>query len=105
MTLHPGDRPHDRRNRMGDEGPQDFKTDDMCLVAALKYDGHTPQRIEWEGGSHGKCFWYFMNVSPLREVVSSYLSRCLNVEPRQFNFIFGETKKEFYKLYDEAKKG
>ena len=88
---------------MGNETPDDFRTDDMCMVAALKYEGHTAQRVEWEGGRDGKCYWHFMNIPALRETVSSFLSKQLTVEPREFNHIFGETKKEFYKLLDAAK--
>lgn len=88
---------------MGNETPDDFKTDDMCMVAALRYEGHTPQRVEWDGGKDGKCFWYFLNLEPLRDVVSKFLSRDLMVEPREFNHVFGETKKEFYKIFDSVK--
>jgi hypothetical protein len=85
-----------------DDPAMTFVTDDMCLVSVLKYMGHTPQGVEWTsgGGSKGKCYWVFMRTNNLATVVGDFLDRRLQVEPKQFNFLFGETKQEFYKQYD-----
>lgn len=75
----------------------EFRTDDMAMVSCLKFFGQVPTSVQW---IDRKCYWFFERGSELQEIVESYLERRLSVEPKQFNFIFGETKKEFYKLYD-----
>lgn len=85
------------------EAREEIKTDDMCMVAALKYEGFTPQDVIWDGGENGKCFWLFLNVPSILEAIEAFMTKSMVVEPRQFNHLFGETKREFYKLYDAAK--
>lgn len=79
------------------EGQDGFRTDDMAMVSSMKYMGHTPSQIVWEDE---KCYWFFDRTTNLLAHVEEYLQRKLQVEPKQFNFLFGETKKEFYKLLD-----
>ena len=82
-----------------------YRTDDMCLVAVLCYEGHTAQRVVWEGGRDGKCYWHFDRIGNVVEIIESYFARAIRVEPREFNHTFGEVKKEFYRLLDKAKRG
>lgn len=85
---------------MPDSTTKDFRTEDMALVSVLRYFGYTPQSVEWH---ERKCYWYFMRTDSLVEQVELFMNRSIVVEPRQFNFLFGETKQEFYKLFDKNK--
>jgi hypothetical protein len=63
----------------------------MALVAYLRLEGHAPQLVKWEGES---CYWYFDKSDPLLEKVDVYMMGHAVVEPKEFNRIFGLTKKE-----------
>ena len=77
---------------MSSLSPEDFyRTSNMALVSFLKVQGHAPQAIHWEGDS---CYWYFDKSDPLLEQVDVFMSGVAKVEPKEYNRIFGLTKKE-----------
>lgn len=80
-----------------------FETSDMCLVAALRHEGERPTGTRWEGGRDGTCHWKFDKTDGLQEVVGAFFTGSLRVEPREFNQLFWDTKREFYGHYDRAK--
>lgn len=69
-----------------------YKTNQMGLVSFLKLEGHTPQSIRWE--EDDTCYWYFDKSDSLLGLVDQFLGGESKVEPREFNRIFGLTRKE-----------
>jgi hypothetical protein len=77
---------------IGQLSPEEFyRTSNMALVAFLKLQGHASQTVRWEGES---CYWYFDKSDPLLDIVDTYMSGDALVEPREYNRVFGLTKKE-----------
>jgi hypothetical protein len=74
---------------MSEEGP--FKTNDMAMATFLEMEGHTPQKIEFEGQN---CFWYFLYIPSLVAAVDSFLSQTAMVTPQAYNRAFAAVKRE-----------
>lgn len=79
-----------------------FRSDDMGMVTYLKLEGHTPQKIGYEGES---CFWWFMITDSLLAAIESFGAREAQVEPREYSKMYAATKREFYDHYDRHEKG
>jgi hypothetical protein len=59
--------------------PSDFfRTNDIGLAAYLTMSGHTLQGDEWQGQT---CYWKFLLIPSVNELVELYLSRQALVEP------------------------
>ena len=72
--------------------PEEFyRTSNMALVAYLKVEGHAAQAVRWEGES---CYWYFDKSDPLLERIDTFMAGKALVEPKDYNRVFGLTKKE-----------
>jgi len=75
-----------------------FKTNDLAMVAVLKYEGHKPIAMghEMEDG-RPICYWTFaVENTRLEETVAAFKARKLTVEPIRFSTLFGDTKTEMY---------
>lgn len=70
-----------------------FRSDDMALVTYLKVEGHTPQRVAFEGGT---CYWWFLITDSLLDAAQAFGAREGLVEPREYSKMFATTKSEFY---------
>lgn len=68
-----------------------YRTNSMALVSFLKINDHTPQAIRWEGDS---CYWYFDKSNNLMELVEEFMTGEALVEPREYNRVFGLTKRD-----------
>lgn len=68
-----------------------FKTNDMAMATYLEMEGHTPQKIEFEGQN---CFWHFMYIPSLVAAVDSFLSQTALVTPQAYNRSFAAVKRE-----------
>ena len=72
---------------------EQFRTNDMAMVAYLKMKGHSVQRMEWNGKT---CWWFFPAISTLLDQVDEFLGDTALVNPRQYNKCLSDTKREFY---------
>lgn len=70
-----------------------YKTSDMALASYLKYMGHEPQKIAWDGDT---CFWHFRETPHILECVDTFARGAALMEPKEYNRLFGRTKREFY---------
>lgn len=71
----------------------DYRTSDMALVSYLKFLGHEPQDVVWENGT---CYWIFVQSDGLISSVDTYASGQATIEPKEYNRLFGKTKREFF---------
>jgi hypothetical protein len=70
-----------------------YRTSDMALVSYLKFLGHEPQQINWENGT---CYWLFRETPHLLEGVDQFAGNKALIEPKEYNRLFGMTKREFF---------
>lgn len=70
-----------------------YRTSDMALASYLKHEGHDAQRVEWENDT---CYWFFRDTPHLLKSVDTFAEGKAMIEPREYNRIFGKTKREFY---------
>lgn len=74
--------------------PDDFyRTNDMAMVTFLKISGQAVQRVFWESNT---CYWMFRASSVLLDQVDAFVSGEARIEPREYNRVFSQTKREFY---------
>lgn len=74
--------------------PSDFyRTNDMAMVTFLKVEDHPVQKILWERGT---CYWIFRISDALLDAIDSFTDREARIEPKEYNRVYGQTKKEFY---------
>jgi len=72
---------------------QFYRTNDMAMVTYLKMEGHTSQRCVWEAQT---CYWWFRITDSLLECVEKFSDGLALIEPREYNRLFTQTKREFY---------
>ena len=72
---------------------QNYRTSDMALASFLKFSGHEPQQVGWEGDT---CYWTFRETPNLLAVVDKFAAGEALVEPKEYNRLFGKTKREFF---------
>lgn len=83
--------------------PEEFhRTNDMAMATYLKVQGHTSQRVIWEGGT---CYWWFRINESLLDCVESFTNGDALIEPREYNRVFTQTKREFYDSKPPVKGG
>lgn len=70
-----------------------YRTNDMAMVTFLKISGHAVQRVFWEAAT---CYWIFRVTDVLLNQVSEFLAGDARIEPREYNRVFNQTKREFY---------
>jgi hypothetical protein len=70
-----------------------FRTNDMAMATFLKLNSHSVQRMTWVGGT---CYWIFRVTDDLLECVEEFTAGEARVEPREYNRVFTQTKREFY---------
>ena len=71
--------------------PDFFKTNDMGLAAYLTMNGHSRQGHEWRERT---CFWKFLLIPSLNELVETWVSQQAQVEPIAYNRAFNEVKRD-----------
>lgn len=77
-----------------DLNPNDFyRTNDMAMATFLRMQGHAVQHIQWIGGT---CYWIFSVTDSLLDQVEEFTDGHARVEPREYNRVFTQTKREFY---------
>lgn len=64
------------------ESDTHFKTNDLGLAAYLTLMGHNVQGEEWQEGT---CYWKFLLIPSVNELVELYLSHQATVEPVAYN--------------------
>jgi hypothetical protein len=69
------------------------KINDMAMVTFLKLRGHTAQDVQWNGST---CFWVFRVTDSLLDLIDDFVDGKALVEPREYNRMFSDTKREFY---------
>lgn len=70
-----------------------YRTNDMALVTFLRMQGHSVQEVRWEDQT---CYWFFMIIGTLTTDLDAYTGGTARVEPKEYNRVFGRTKREFY---------
>lgn len=74
--------------------PEDFfRTNDMAMSTYLKVRGHVAQTVEWQSGT---CYWHFRISDLLLDEVDRFLAGEALIEPKEYNRVFTQTKREFY---------
>lgn len=74
--------------------PEDFfRTNDMAMATYLKLRGHSAQTITWLSGT---CYWVFRVTDALLDAVELFTGGEAVVEPKEYNRVFTQTKREFY---------
>lgn len=69
---------------------QFFKTNDLGLAAFLTMSDHPLQGEEWQAGT---CYWKFLLIPSINELVEQYISRKALVEPVAYNRAFNPLRK------------
>lgn len=69
------------------------KVNDMALVTFLKMRGHTVQDVTWSGQT---CYWLFRVTDGLMDLIDDFVEGRARVEPREYNRMFSDTKRELY---------
>lgn len=77
---------------MSDHPVDEFRSDDIPLIAYLRNRGHEPIGMRAQGKSF--FIWAFADSDDLRDDVDTYLSEDALVEPRQYSIIIRETYRE-----------
>lgn len=73
---------------------QDYhRTSDMALVAWLKMEGHSPQKVAWEGDT---CYWYFRITGTVLALCDDFAEGRALVEPKEYNRHYQQSKREFF---------
>jgi len=67
-----------------------FRTNDLGLAAYLTLNGHASQGEDWQGGT---CYWKFLLIPSINELVELYLSHQALVEPVAYNRAFNPLRK------------
>lgn len=75
---------------MTNEPTECFKTNDLGMAAYLTMSGHALQGEDWQGGT---CFWKFLLIPSVSELVELYLSHQALVEPVAYNRAFNHLKR------------
>lgn len=70
-----------------------YRTNDMAMVTFLRVSGHPVQRVYWEGPT---CYWEFRITDHLMAQVDEFVAGRSRIEPREYNRMFNQTKREFY---------
>jgi hypothetical protein len=70
-----------------------YRSNDMAMVTYLKICGHSVQRVVWESGT---CYWVFWVSDTLLDQVEVFIGGNALIEPREYNKVFNQTKREFY---------
>lgn len=78
---------------MTDTQPSEFRSNDMGCVAFLMVQGHSSQRLEFDGGTG---YWVFLATSKLYEDVEAFQQGTARVDPRQYNQRYAEAKRQFF---------
>lgn len=77
-----------------DLDPEEFyRTNDMAMATYLKLEGHPSQTVLWHGGT---CYWVFRISDRLLDLADGFVGGDARVEPREYNRVFTQTKREFY---------
>lgn len=77
-----------------DLDPEEFyRTNDMAMATFLKMQSHSVQCMTWEGRT---CYWVFRITDNLLDCVEEFTAGEARVEPRGYNRVFTQTKREFY---------
>lgn len=70
-----------------------FRTNDMSMATYLKVRGHVTQAVDWKSGT---CYWIFRVSDLLLDEVDRFLGGDALIEPKEYNRVFTQTKREFY---------
>lgn len=82
--------------------PEDFfRTNDMSMATYLKVKGHVTQMIDWKSGT---CYWIFRISDLLLDEVDKFLAGEALIEPKEYNRVFTQTKREFYDSKPDERK-
>lgn len=82
--------------------PNEFhKTNDMAQVTYLKVRGFDAQAMSWEGQT---CYWAFRVSDSLLDTIDEFTAGDALVEPREYNRMFSQTKREFYDSKEQARR-
>lgn len=77
-----------------DLDPDEFyRTNDMAMATFLKMNSHAVQQMRWAGST---CYWIFRVTDNLLDCVEEFTDGNARVEPREYNRVFTQTKREFY---------
>lgn len=75
---------------MTNESNECFKTNDLGLAAFLTLNHHSVQDVEWQGST---CYWKFLLIPSLNDLVELYASHSAVVEPIAYNRAFNPLRK------------
>lgn len=78
-----------------------YRTNDMAAVTFLKLKGHPVQEVIWQMET---CFWVFRITEALLDDNEEFADGQARVEPREYNRVFGETKKELYNSKNQLRR-
>lgn len=78
-----------------------FRTNDMAMSTYLKVRGHVVQAVEWKSGT---CYWIFRVSDLLLDEVELFMAGSARIEPKEYNRVFTQTKREFYDSRPDEKK-
>jgi hypothetical protein len=74
-----------------------YRTSDMALSAYLKVEGHDCQDVVLDGDT---CYWIFVSTPRLVGCIEAFRGGAVQVDLKEYNRLFGATKREFYSLTD-----
>lgn len=82
--------------------PEEFyRTNDMAMATFLKMRGHSVQLLVWESKT---CYWIFRVTDALLDDMELFSDGKAVVEPRSYNKVFTQVKREFYDSKDNLRK-
>jgi hypothetical protein len=75
-----------------------YRTSDMALATFLRWENHDVQNVALD--ETGTCYWYFPDCDSLRDSCEAFRNGSARIEPKEYNRLFGVTKKERWALTD-----
>lgn len=73
---------------------ENYRTDDMGLVAYLRCEGFMPCGGDWNGRDR---YWEFEVTDSLLEAANKFTTRGALVEPRRYNQEFAAVKRDLHR--------
>lgn len=74
--------------------PEEFyRTNDMAMATYFRLRGHSAQAILWLSGT---CYWVFRITDALLDEIELFTGGNAVVEPKEYNRVFTQIKREFY---------
>lgn len=77
--------------------PDEYRTDNISLVAYLKLRDIQPLRVEWMSRGKG-CFWYFEDQPTLHDIISEFYGDDACVSPIEYSRMHARVKEEMFEI-------